>query len=553
MRRAPFWSAHACRRSTTALAQGSISSQRLSFRPGFLGRGLNGRYPPSPVPVQGCTSHPGHNAGKHDAQAAREQTANPPAGTALAPMTRCASAPRPSKERGLGDYLPVDKGSGYLLGSLKPKWRQTGDQTRSGDGLETHASDLYPPQKEAGAGGVPRGQNRPLEAGRACGDTCGAAAPLTLFYPHGGVLSFEDGKGLSPFLTRVRLKKRSLGFCPKWITTAPAGAESGQSRALGPFPCCASQADSGHPSLRNRSCCISSVTVGNISAFVSSCAFKARQIACAASWAVSSADSGGGGKKYFTQIPGMNDIDSCTTERSLHLAYRKAAHRSGAKCCESGSGSISITIGTGVAPARSSANFWYSSWRGVSASRKSDCLCSNSLSLSAIAAKRFCASSRAAIAVFAWLIAVSATCSASPAFLASAKISPSEIAWRASDDTQIAASLNSSAITPAATTHANMRFQFQPGWGGIHLVSFLSARSSATSPTPITRAKTTNDSSALDSQDSATPFELGIRGNPEKKFQIELAILSMAATAIGFVGWFIYGVFALFTGRFKRG
>src|SRR4029077_13699980 len=27
-------------------------------------RGLNGRYPPSPVPVQGCTSHPGHNAGR---------------------------------------------------------------------------------------------------------------------------------------------------------------------------------------------------------------------------------------------------------------------------------------------------------------------------------------------------------------------------------------------------------------------------------------------------------------------------------------------------------
>ena len=43
--------------------KGVISSQRLSFRPGFLGRGLNGRYPPSPVPVQGCTSRPGHNAG----------------------------------------------------------------------------------------------------------------------------------------------------------------------------------------------------------------------------------------------------------------------------------------------------------------------------------------------------------------------------------------------------------------------------------------------------------------------------------------------------------
>jgi hypothetical protein len=43
--------------------KGIIPSQRLSFRPGFLGRGLNGRYPPSPVPVQGSTSRPGHSAG----------------------------------------------------------------------------------------------------------------------------------------------------------------------------------------------------------------------------------------------------------------------------------------------------------------------------------------------------------------------------------------------------------------------------------------------------------------------------------------------------------
>ena len=53
--------------------QRDSSSLRLSFRPGFLGRGLSGRYPPSPVPVQGSTSRPGHNAGRHDAQAAREQ------------------------------------------------------------------------------------------------------------------------------------------------------------------------------------------------------------------------------------------------------------------------------------------------------------------------------------------------------------------------------------------------------------------------------------------------------------------------------------------------
>jgi len=107
MRRAPFWSAHACRRSTAALASGSISSLRLGFRPGFLGLGLHGRYPPSPVPAQGCTSHPGRNAGRNDAQAARERTANPPAGTALAPMPRCASAPCPSPERGLREPIYV--------------------------------------------------------------------------------------------------------------------------------------------------------------------------------------------------------------------------------------------------------------------------------------------------------------------------------------------------------------------------------------------------------------------------------------------------------------
>jgi len=77
------------------IAIASIRTLRQILQAGgrpHMGRGLHGRYPPSPVPVQGSTSHPGRNAGRHDAQAAREQTANPPAGTALAPMTRCASA-----------------------------------------------------------------------------------------------------------------------------------------------------------------------------------------------------------------------------------------------------------------------------------------------------------------------------------------------------------------------------------------------------------------------------------------------------------------------------
>jgi hypothetical protein len=38
--------------------EGIIPSQRLGFRPGFLGRGLHGRYPPSPVPVQGAPPIP---------------------------------------------------------------------------------------------------------------------------------------------------------------------------------------------------------------------------------------------------------------------------------------------------------------------------------------------------------------------------------------------------------------------------------------------------------------------------------------------------------------
>jgi hypothetical protein len=54
-------------------------------------------YPPRPVPVQGCTSRPGHSAGRRDAQAARERIVTPPAGTALAPTLRHTSARRPSR------------------------------------------------------------------------------------------------------------------------------------------------------------------------------------------------------------------------------------------------------------------------------------------------------------------------------------------------------------------------------------------------------------------------------------------------------------------------
>jgi hypothetical protein len=52
-------------------------------------------------PSPGMHLPPRSSCREADTQAAREQAANPPAGTALAPMTRCASAPCPSRERGL--------------------------------------------------------------------------------------------------------------------------------------------------------------------------------------------------------------------------------------------------------------------------------------------------------------------------------------------------------------------------------------------------------------------------------------------------------------------
>jgi hypothetical protein len=94
------------------IAIASIRTLRQILQAGgrpHMGRGLHGRYPPSPVPVQGCTSHPGHRAGRHDAQAAREQTAKPPAGTALAPMTRCAPAPRPSRAKMRSGHTPPQR------------------------------------------------------------------------------------------------------------------------------------------------------------------------------------------------------------------------------------------------------------------------------------------------------------------------------------------------------------------------------------------------------------------------------------------------------------
>src|ERR1700685_93290 len=69
-----------------------------------------------------------------DTQAAREQPAKPPAGTALAPMTRCASASCPSKERGLYGNWNKDRcqeGVGenvtFCLTLASPRARRPGD------------------------------------------------------------------------------------------------------------------------------------------------------------------------------------------------------------------------------------------------------------------------------------------------------------------------------------------------------------------------------------------------------------------------------------------
>jgi hypothetical protein len=50
--------AHACRRSTTVLAKGTLVAVWLSVRPGFLGRGFVRALPAPPVPVQGAPPVP---------------------------------------------------------------------------------------------------------------------------------------------------------------------------------------------------------------------------------------------------------------------------------------------------------------------------------------------------------------------------------------------------------------------------------------------------------------------------------------------------------------
>ena len=98
---------------------------RLSSRPGFPGRGRSARScrlrptggerpravcagvtrpGKKPVPVQRSTSQAGRSAGRLMPEAARERFAIPPAGTALAPMSRNASG-SPSFTREIRRFL----------------------------------------------------------------------------------------------------------------------------------------------------------------------------------------------------------------------------------------------------------------------------------------------------------------------------------------------------------------------------------------------------------------------------------------------------------------
>jgi hypothetical protein len=93
----PLSGALACRRSTTALAKGSISSPRLSpgqasWDAASTGRASRRR---RRTHFQRCTPRAGRNAGRHDTRTARERIATPPAGTDLAPTPGYACRTRP--------------------------------------------------------------------------------------------------------------------------------------------------------------------------------------------------------------------------------------------------------------------------------------------------------------------------------------------------------------------------------------------------------------------------------------------------------------------------
>ena len=96
--------AHSERARLPAFHRGSHLREYLIPKAQLQAR-LPGTWSERALPAFACPSPgmhlpPRSSCREADTQAARERTANPPAGTALAPMTRCASAPCPSRERG---------------------------------------------------------------------------------------------------------------------------------------------------------------------------------------------------------------------------------------------------------------------------------------------------------------------------------------------------------------------------------------------------------------------------------------------------------------------
>jgi hypothetical protein len=128
--------------------------------------------------------------------------------------------------------------------------------------------------------------------------------------------------------------------------------------------------------------------------------------------------------------------------------------------------------------------------------------------------------------------------------LLSAKISPSKIVWRTSEDTHMSASQNSSPRMPTITTQVAMatQGQWKPVFGGIQRFSIFSAYHSAINPITTTTANTTNPNSPRESALSAESFVPGAIGDPERRFQIRLGILCMMATGLAFAGWLAWGL-----------
>jgi hypothetical protein len=103
--------------------QRESSSLRLSSRPCFLGRGLNGCYPPSPVPAQGNTPRPGHSAGGLMPEAAR--------GRSVWPRPQAPHSPQPP-ESTLPDGVLGERDS---VGNVTEKETNVTSRLRYRDGV----------------------------------------------------------------------------------------------------------------------------------------------------------------------------------------------------------------------------------------------------------------------------------------------------------------------------------------------------------------------------------------------------------------------------------